>query len=335
MRLIVLRATASKSTRALVVISPASTTRLSFTSVSAATRERVSWARIASRTASEIWSATLSGCPSDTDSEVKRKSLIACALLGSWGRPQGYQKLASNPEFSPAGGGDSASARAARSGIRPRVGDVWDVPHLPTPLARQPRTGRARQRCHAPRRNRGGGPDDRRAAGAVVLAAHDVARPGEKRRGRGRRARGARCRQSAAVPDPAPRLLRNQRAIRRAPRADHGPLPRAEARLARAADARGPHGRQPASCAGGPVGRAGTFSRARARRSGGLPARPGAGAGRGRVDGILRQAGLHHDAGGAARRAAQCRHFPRLRAAPAERCGLQPCLTSVSKKGFF
>src|SRR5215210_6867898 len=81
MRWMVLRATASKFTRALVVISPASTTRLFFTSVSAATRERGSWARIASSTASEIWSATLSGCPSDTDSEVNRKSLMRAGLL--------------------------------------------------------------------------------------------------------------------------------------------------------------------------------------------------------------------------------------------------------------
>src|SRR6185295_14013118 len=76
MRRIVLRAMCWKSTSAFVVISPASTTRLSFTSVSAATRERGSWARIASSTASEIWSATLSGCPSDTDSEVNKNSLI-------------------------------------------------------------------------------------------------------------------------------------------------------------------------------------------------------------------------------------------------------------------
>src|SRR5262245_45823237 len=76
MRRMVLRAMCWKSTSALVVISPASTTRLSFTSVSAATRERGSWARIASSTASEIWSATLSGWPSETDSEVKRNSLI-------------------------------------------------------------------------------------------------------------------------------------------------------------------------------------------------------------------------------------------------------------------
>src|SRR5689334_3790700 len=77
MRRIVLRAMCWKSTSALVVISPASTTRLFFTSVSAATRERGSWAKIASSTASEIWSATLSGCPSDTDSEVNKNSLIS------------------------------------------------------------------------------------------------------------------------------------------------------------------------------------------------------------------------------------------------------------------
>src|SRR3954447_23150840 len=42
--------------------------------VSQATRPRVSFSRTASRTASEIWSAILSGCPSVTDSEVKMKS---------------------------------------------------------------------------------------------------------------------------------------------------------------------------------------------------------------------------------------------------------------------
>src|ERR1043165_9844125 len=96
MRRMVLRAMCWKSILALVVISPASTTRLSFTSVSAATRERGSWARIASSTASEIWSATLSGWPSETDSEVKRKSLIAGVSSAS-GRPQGYQILSRLP----------------------------------------------------------------------------------------------------------------------------------------------------------------------------------------------------------------------------------------------
>src|SRR6478735_5813677 len=73
MRLMVLRATCWKSTTALVVISPASTTRPVLQSVSAATREYLSSARMASRMASEIWSATLSGWPSETDSEVNRK----------------------------------------------------------------------------------------------------------------------------------------------------------------------------------------------------------------------------------------------------------------------
>src|SRR3954447_21054987 len=92
MRRMVLRAMCWKSIFALVVISPASTTRLSFTSVSAATRERGSWARIASSTASEIWSATLSGWPSDTDSDVKRYSLIVFTVSGlDRKRPQGYQ----------------------------------------------------------------------------------------------------------------------------------------------------------------------------------------------------------------------------------------------------
>src|SRR5262245_40151136 len=65
------RAMASKSSLALVVISPPITTTLDFTKVSHATRLYLSPARHASRTASEIVSATLSGCPSPTDSEEK------------------------------------------------------------------------------------------------------------------------------------------------------------------------------------------------------------------------------------------------------------------------
>src|SRR6185503_5952710 len=42
------------------------------TRVSQATRPMGSCARMASRTESEIWSAILSGCPSVTDSDVKR-----------------------------------------------------------------------------------------------------------------------------------------------------------------------------------------------------------------------------------------------------------------------
>src|SRR5688572_9714399 len=59
------------STYVVVVISPATQARPVVTSVSQATRAAGSSSRIASRTASEIWSAILSGCPSVTDSDVK------------------------------------------------------------------------------------------------------------------------------------------------------------------------------------------------------------------------------------------------------------------------
>jgi len=57
---------------AVVVISPAMRTKSVVTRVSAATRPFGSWVKTASRMASLIWSATLSGCPGVTDSEVKR-----------------------------------------------------------------------------------------------------------------------------------------------------------------------------------------------------------------------------------------------------------------------
>src|SRR5881227_2350551 len=68
------------STYVSVVISPATTTRPVVISVSQATRPLGSSSSTASSTASETWSATLSGWPSVTDSEVKRKSR-AIALL--------------------------------------------------------------------------------------------------------------------------------------------------------------------------------------------------------------------------------------------------------------
>ena len=58
------------SRQASLLTSPATTTRLVVTRVSQATRALRSSASMASSTASEIWSATLSGCPSETDSEV-------------------------------------------------------------------------------------------------------------------------------------------------------------------------------------------------------------------------------------------------------------------------
>src|SRR6202035_4157872 len=72
MAAIVPRTSDWKSTYALVVISPALTTRPVAVRVSQATRLDGSSARQASRIASEIWSAILSGWPSVTDSDVKR-----------------------------------------------------------------------------------------------------------------------------------------------------------------------------------------------------------------------------------------------------------------------
>src|SRR5262245_24443728 len=67
------------STYVVVEISPDTTTRPVFTSVSQATRPYGSSRMTASRTPSEIWSATLSGWPSVTDSDVNRYP-----LSGSW-----------------------------------------------------------------------------------------------------------------------------------------------------------------------------------------------------------------------------------------------------------
>src|SRR3972149_478786 len=66
--------------RALVVISPAIMATPVVTSVSQATLLLGSSFNNASSMASDIWSATLSGCPSVTDSEVKRYSLFPIIL---------------------------------------------------------------------------------------------------------------------------------------------------------------------------------------------------------------------------------------------------------------
>src|SRR5215213_2681323 len=73
------------STYTSVVISPETTTSPVFTSVSQATRPAGSSAITASRTLSEIWSAILSGCPSVTDSDVKRNSLALMARKATGG----------------------------------------------------------------------------------------------------------------------------------------------------------------------------------------------------------------------------------------------------------
>src|SRR5215472_14240620 len=63
------------ATSAVVVTSPITARKSLVTAVSQATRASGSWASMASRTASEIWSQTLSGWPSVTDSEVSRYEL--------------------------------------------------------------------------------------------------------------------------------------------------------------------------------------------------------------------------------------------------------------------
>ena len=72
-----------------MVTSPATITTPVLIRVSQATRPRGSTARMASSTASEIWSATLSGWPSDTDSEVNRK-LLAMRDPGGWWGVEGH-----------------------------------------------------------------------------------------------------------------------------------------------------------------------------------------------------------------------------------------------------
>src|SRR6187551_449481 len=82
MSAIVSRTIERTSTYVSVVISPATTTSPVVTRVSQATRPSGSSFMTASRTASEIWSATLSGCPSVTDSDVNWnvRALIASNL---------------------------------------------------------------------------------------------------------------------------------------------------------------------------------------------------------------------------------------------------------------
>src|SRR5437763_16478205 len=81
------------STYVSVVISPATTTRPVVISVSQATRPSGSSVRTASSTESEIWSATLSGCPSVTDSEVNEneRAPISETLASFVGRTAPHQ----------------------------------------------------------------------------------------------------------------------------------------------------------------------------------------------------------------------------------------------------
>src|SRR4051794_12501375 len=80
-----MRSTAGLLRSALVVISPATTTKSVVTSVSQATRLKRSAARQWSRMASLIWSATLSGWPIETDSLVNRYRSLLTGLVLSRG----------------------------------------------------------------------------------------------------------------------------------------------------------------------------------------------------------------------------------------------------------
>src|SRR5579859_5132456 len=75
--LMVWRTRPAISTYASVVISPKTITVPVLSAVSQATRPSGSLLSTASSTASLIWSATLSGCPSVTDSEVEKRWRIA------------------------------------------------------------------------------------------------------------------------------------------------------------------------------------------------------------------------------------------------------------------
>src|SRR3954452_5429925 len=80
------RTIAGMSTYPPVVISPAMCTWPVVIIVSTATRLRGSWASIASRIESLIWSAILSGWPSVTDSEVKRRRDMSYSWVGGTDR---------------------------------------------------------------------------------------------------------------------------------------------------------------------------------------------------------------------------------------------------------
>src|SRR5947209_9267100 len=77
----VLRTIAGMSIQAEVVISPATSTSPVVVAVSQATRAVGSWTMMASSTPSEIWSQSLSGCPSVTDSLVKNAFGLFMKLL--------------------------------------------------------------------------------------------------------------------------------------------------------------------------------------------------------------------------------------------------------------
>src|SRR5215469_4666928 len=98
----------------LLVISPAMTIVPVVSRVSQATRDSGSPASAASTTASEIWSAILSGCPSVTDSDVKRNPLV---MLVSWATGAASSpKMIDYVAYRVIGGGVPSPAQPRRPG---------------------------------------------------------------------------------------------------------------------------------------------------------------------------------------------------------------------------
>src|SRR3954471_21186209 len=115
------RAILSKSSLAFVVISPPITTTLDFTSVSQATRLDLSCARQASRTASEMVSATLSGCPSPTDSEEKMYRLSITLPKKTHDCRGSLTTYAEQPALAPARAAHQVGEITARKATKYRV----------------------------------------------------------------------------------------------------------------------------------------------------------------------------------------------------------------------
>src|SRR3954454_23897979 len=133
---IVPRTMSAMSTYPAVVTSPAMCTCPVVISVSTATRLRGSCSSIASRIASLIWSAILSGWPSVTDSDVKRRRGTRCSLgrraEPAAERPAGRYRRSSTVRRSAAEGALPAPAhRGPDAGSDGVLAPVRDLGHGP------------------------------------------------------------------------------------------------------------------------------------------------------------------------------------------------------------
>src|SRR5712691_9640684 len=120
---------------------------------------------MSSRTASEIWSATLSGCPSDTDSDVKRWLLIRAVFpaekvcqssTADFTHPTHTIPLSAHA-IPAAVGGASPPGAATRSGRGTGLDCLSLLTALPGRLQAQPRRRGAERFSAASCRHRGGG----------------------------------------------------------------------------------------------------------------------------------------------------------------------------------